>query len=264
MKRTEFSGRFGADGKPEYTLLTVQPLFRSEGNIDTVFVQGSQLRYALFGDERDTTNLGLGYRRLLLDNTLLVGGNSFYDREWTYGHQRVGFGADAMWRMLDFHANDYIAATRDRTVGNGVSERVMNGWDSELRSQIPYLPWARIGVQRYEWNGEFSSVRGWGYTLAMDLTPNISVELGSRTAALPGTGGGGGVTGGNLFATVSLHLGDTSRPVAASSDFIADQPFAEAPDLTSHTLDKVRRENRIIVERTVKTNGISVVVGRSG
>ena len=265
LQRTEFSGKFGADGRPEYTLLTVQPLYRSDDKADTVFIQGSQLRYSLFDQDRDTTNLGIGYRRLLLDNTLLVGGNTFFDREWTYGHERVGFGADAMWRMLDFHANDYLRVTQDRDVGSGATERAMNGWDSELRSQIPFLPWAKVGLQRYVWNGQFSNVRGWAYSLDMDLTQNVSLQLLTRTAALPGTGAsGGGVTGENLLATVSFHLGSASRPVAASEELISDHPFADTQDLSGHTLDKVRRENRVIVERTVKTNGISIVVGRSG
>ena len=262
LKRTEVSGGLQRGGKPEFSLLTVQPLYRSAGQRDTVFVQASQLRYALFGDYRNTTNIGFGYRRLLLDDTLLLGANSFYDREWTYGHQRVGFGIEAMWQMLDFHANDYKAVTRDRTVATDTVERAMDGWDGELRSQIPYLPWASVGLQRYVWTGDYSSVKGWAYTVDMDLTPNVSMEVGSRTAALPGVNDGSSADG-NVFARIAFHFGGSGRPVA-SRELVADAAFDATRDLSTHTLDKVRRENRIMVERTVKTNGISVVVGRSG
>jgi hypothetical protein len=241
-------------------LLTVQPLYQSDGKIDTVFIQASQLRYALYGDERDTTNLGLGYRRLLLDKTLLVGANSFYDREWTHEHQRVGFGGEAMWRMFDLHANGYLPVTGDRTA-DGTAERALTGWDSELRAQVPYLPWAKLGVQRYVWISSYTNtdLEGWAFTADMDLTPNVSVEVGTRTAALPGTGTGGTDMGANMFATVSFHLADNSRP-AATTQLVADQAFTGTEDMSGHTLDKVRRENRILVER----KGLSLLVGRSG
>jgi len=262
LKRTEVTGSYGRGTKPEYSILTVQPLYQSDGKRDTIFFQGSQLHYSLFGDARNTSNLGVGYRRLLLDDTLLLGGNSFYDREWTYGHTRAGFGVEAMWQMLDFHANQYTPLTRDKTVADGTVERAMRGWDSELRSQIPYLPWASVGLQRYVWTGDYSSIRGWAYTVDMDLTPNLSMELGSRTAALPGTDGGSSAAA-NVFAQITFHFGDNGRP-AASRELIADAAFDTSRDLTAHTLDKVRRENRIIAERSVRVNGISVVVGRSG
>jgi adhesin/invasin len=262
-KHVEVSGDVDSLNKPEWTVLTVQPLYQSEDKANTVFIQASQLRYALFGNYRDTTNVGFGYRQLLLDNTVLVGGNSFFDREWTYDHARVGFGAEARWNMLDFHANNYVVITGDRTVATNLIERAMNGWDSELRTKIPFLPWASFGVQRYDWESHYArSVKGWAYTLDMDLTPNVSMELGSRTAALPGTGTGGAASGGNLFAAVTLHLGDTSRPVAASSELISDRPFSEMQDLSNHTLDKVRRENRIIVER--KNTGVGTVIMARG
>ena len=264
LKRTEVTGGLRNDGKPEYSILTVQPLIQSEDKRDTLFIQGSQLRYSMYGQYRDTTNIGFGYRRLLLNNTLLLGANSFFDREWTYSQQRIGFGADAMWQMLDFHVNGYRGLTGDHSVGLAMSERVMNGWDTELRSQVPFIPWARVGLQRYSWSGELSRVEGWAYSLDMDVTPNVSMELGSRTAALPGTNSDGASARANLFLKVTLHFADTSRPVAASSDFISDRPFTVAQDLSSHTLDKVRRENRIITERTIRTNGVTVVVGRSG
>lgn len=262
LKRTEVTGGLQHGGKPDFSILTVQPLYQSAGQRDTVFVQASQLRYALFGDYRNTTNLGFGYRRLLLDDTLLLGGNTFYDREWTYGHQRIGFGAEAMWHMLEFRANDYTALTHDRSVATDTVERAMNGWDSELRSKIPYLPWASIGLQRYVWTGDYSSVKGWAYTVDMDLTPNVTMQVGSRTAALPGVNDGTSA-GANVFASISFHFGDSGRPTA-SRELVADAAFDTTRDLRTHTLDKVQRENRIMVERTVKTNGISVVVGRSG
>ncbi len=77
-KRIEFEWHLQDDLKPEFSLLTVQPLFRPTER-DTFFTQLSVRRYEMFGVHRVATNTGLGYRRLLLDNTALLGINAFFD-----------------------------------------------------------------------------------------------------------------------------------------------------------------------------------------
>ena len=81
--RTEISVTGAEELKPQWEILTVQPLKDDGENI--TFFQGSLLRW---DGDRDTINLGLGQRKLLLNNNILVGLNTFYDHEFTVDHSR--------------------------------------------------------------------------------------------------------------------------------------------------------------------------------
>jgi hypothetical protein len=74
-KRIEFEWDVQKDLKPSYSILTVQPLYQDKDKQNTFFIQASQLRYHQIDKYRDTTNIGLGYRRLMFDNQVLVGIN---------------------------------------------------------------------------------------------------------------------------------------------------------------------------------------------
>jgi hypothetical protein len=186
-KRIEVEAELDRYFKPTYSILTVQPLYQNAGKIDTVFLQASQLRYDMFGTYRDTSNVGLGYRRLLFGNSMLVGANAFYDYEWTYGHSRYGLGGEVKAAMLDLNANVYRAITGYRTIDPtlGIQERAMSGWDVEARSQVPYLPWLRVGAQRYHWTSDPTSDvatdrNGWKFSADADITQNLAIEGGWR------------------------------------------------------------------------------------
>ena len=92
----------------------MQPLYQDKDKQNTIFIQASQLRYDQIDKYRDTTNIGLGYRRLLFDNQVLVGINSFFDYEWTYGHERGSVGGELKWAMLDLNANVYRRLSGER------------------------------------------------------------------------------------------------------------------------------------------------------
>lgn len=240
-KRIEIEAKVDRHNKPEYSILTVQPLYQDDAKQNTVFVQASQLRYAMFGEYRDTTNLGLGYRRLFLDDKLLAGVNGFYDREWTNLHQRTSVGAEMKFASLDLGANRYMALSDGRTVDTGVVEQALDGWDVELRSQLPFLPWARAGARYYVWEKDKAAddTKGWQYTLETDITQNTLVELGwSKDNA-------NGVT---TMLSVRFRLADPNRPTLFSDQAVSATAF-EMRDMKQHTLEKVRRENKIIVER---------------
>ena len=242
LKRTEFEWRLAEDASPEYSLLTVQPLYESEGNLDTVFAQFSQRRYNQHTVDRDVTNIGLGYRRLLKENTILAGTNAFFDYDWEYHHQRYGLGGELMWSGMDLRANWYRALTETRTVTPDIYERVMDGHDLELSLQVPYLPWARIHGKKFWWDSEATDdVRGWRTGLEMDLHQNLQVEVGATDSSAQ-----------DLQFVVQFRFkpAKESRKVALSNMPI-DNTAWQMRDMREHTLDKVRRENKIITERTV-------------
>lgn len=240
-KRIEFDWRFGQDQKPEYSILTVQPLWRSEENVNTLFTQLSHNRYQMFDEYRNTSNIGLGYRRLLDDNQAMVGINTFYDHEWTRRHRRMSIGAEVKMHMLDFHANRYLGLSNEVDAKGDFREKALDGWDAELRSQLPYLPWASIGAQYFRWEKHKAAedMDGWTFSGKFDLTQNLLAEIGHTDD---------NYSSGRWFVRLTFRLADTKRPTATSSRLVDDKIFAKR-DMSSHTLDRVRRENKIVVER---------------
>ena len=87
------------------------------------------------GDE--TINIGFGTRKLLNDNTLILGANAFYDHQLTESHERVGVGAEALSSMFDLRGNYYNALSARRTNSEGTIERAMDGWDLRGDYQLP-------------------------------------------------------------------------------------------------------------------------------
>lgn len=254
LKRIELDASFQRNGTPEWSILTVQPLYQSDDFEHTLFTQISQLRYNYLNYSRDVTNLGLGYRELFADNAILVGVNGFYDYEWKRRHKRLGYGAELKWAGLDLTANGYKAISNAVTRGlnAGTQEEALDGYDLEGAIQFPYLPWLRANTKYYRWStiNNAVDVKGWTVGAQADLTQNISVE--------------GGISDDNFSdrspfvqVTFSIPFDGSRKPVAVSEGFIGQQAW-HMRDMSNYTLVKVRRENKIILEQS----GSGVVITR--
>ena len=132
--------------KPTTGILVVAPLSDSEDIENTLFTQVS----AFYTDNRTTLNAGLGYRRLVSDNTLMLGVNAFYDHEFPYDHGRYSVGLEARSTVGEINANMYQAMTKWKTGKNGQEERALDGWDIEAGLPLPYMNWATVFVKRYQ------------------------------------------------------------------------------------------------------------------
>ncbi len=258
LKRTEFSGGLLQHGKGEQSILTVQPLYQSAGKRDTIFVQGSVLRYAMFGEYRWTTNLGGGYRRLLFGDTVLVGANTFFDEEITHNHKRMSVGSEAKWGPLDLGFNDYVGLSGDRSVGSDI-ERALGGRDVSLASQVPFIPWVKVAGRYFWWDKHAAATDITGKALSSEiaLLPSLTLSLErsdydfSNYVARPQK---------SVFLTFKLAEWGAG-PTLLTGPVVSDSVF-ETRDMTGQTLAKVVRENRIIVERRTQTNGGTVIVSR--
>ncbi len=250
LSRFEFEWDIQEDDRLEYSLLTVQPLYQTEDRQNTFFTQLRISRDWTLGKHRITTNAGVGYRRLVADNQVLLGANAFYDREWRYNHERLGVGAEARWAGLDLYANYYKALTGRRNAGTDTFEEALDGFDVELTAQVPYLPWARVRGQYFIWDAEATNDNINGYTgaIEMDIHQNLQIELGYTDDDF---------NDGYLFAQVRFIPGNRKRPVLLSDHAVAEQAF-DLRDMRNHTLDKVRRVNKIVLERS----GTGVTISR--
>ena len=255
LKRFEIEASKQGSQSPVFSILTVQPLYQSEGKVDTVF---TQLRFAeqrRFGDDRQTTNAGLGYRRLAFDNKALFGVNSFFDYEAPFDHTRAGVGAEARTSVAEVNTNYYKGLSGKAVVARGVTERPLDGGDVELGVQLPYLPWAKVFGKEFLYKSVDAPKDIVGQTYSAQVTPMPFLRLE------------GGVTRDNTnptdgFLKLSFSLAFGADGNSAAQKILSDQPY-EMVSMADHTLDKVRRENTIAVERVATTGGISIVIGRS-
>jgi len=255
LKRFEFNWDFLTGNKPEQSILTVQPLYQSGGKQDTVFMQGSVYRYALYGDYRWTGNIGTGYRRLLANNTVLLGGNAFFDNEFSHGHRRMSIGAEAKWGPLDFGFNNYFGLSGDKTV-HGDLERALGGRDLKLKTQVPYLPWAKIGAGYFFWDAHKASRDMTGSTFSADFALHPNFDLSYQWSSFDVNNNS---ARGENRVMLRFHLARFGAPTLDGGTFVSSKAF-ETRDLTGETLAKVDRENRIIVERRT-TGGIIIARG---
>jgi adhesin/invasin len=164
--------------KPTTGILVVAPLSDQKDIENTIFTQVS----AFYTDNRTTLNAGLGYRRLVSDNTLMLGVNAFYDHEFPYDHGRYSIGLEARSTVGEINANMYQATTKWKTGKNGQQERALDGWDIEAGLPLPYMNWATVFVKRYEWSGEDGAKDAKGNDVQLrayvPILPGLEIEAG--------------------------------------------------------------------------------------
>ncbi len=255
MKRFEVDWAVFDTNKPQQSVLTVQPLYQSPGQEETLFVQGSVFHYALYGDYRWTGNVGLGYRRLLAHNTVMLGANVFYDDEFTYEHQRMSVGAEAKWGPLDFRFNNYTGLSGDKSV-KGFIEKALDGRDVALTTQVPFLPWLKLGGGYFWWDAEESArdMEGASFFAEAALHPNLSVDYKWSSYDVANNSNRD-----ESAVFLRFHLARSDAPTLTTGPIAADMAF-EPRDLSGETLKKVVRENRVIVERR-RRGGVIIARG---
>ena len=132
------------------SILVVKPLSDINDEKNTLFTQGSIF---LSDDSRETINLGIGKRKLINDDTLLLGANLFYDHELDYDHQRASIGIEAISSVGSFRANQYYGLSGWQSGFGNIKEKALNGNDVEFGAPLPYLPWANFYLRSFNWDG---------------------------------------------------------------------------------------------------------------
>ena len=224
--RTEISVTGAEELKPQWEILTVQPL-RDDGE-NITFFQGSLLRW---DGERDTINLGLGQRKLLLNNNILVGLNTFYDHEFTVDHSRLGLGGEFITSVGEFRANNYYANSNQR-LNSGNAEEAMSGSEYEFGTHVPYIPKLKVFVKKFNWDAGTSNLDGETYS-AQYSHGSLTLEAGVDQFD-------SGEDRAFFKITLAPSKGETS-----SSKIIQDVAY-RLESVEEQKLTKVRRENKIL------------------
>ena len=229
---TEVSIDLRENYKPDFSILGVREIEKNSNN--NTFMQFSLSNTEKLNKERYVGNLGMGKRFLSEDNHTLTGFNVFLDYDH-YGNTRGSIGGEIKNAVMGLTSNYY------KKIDNGsVDEKVLDGYDIELTSQIPYLHWADIFYNTYKWNGaEREDLEGSKIGTEMLLTPNLAFEAAYDDKDKKGLED-------EYYAKVQFIYPPKEGPTAL--DGISEEMWADNKDMSGELLSKVKRQNKIMVE----------------
>lgn len=247
----------GTGQSPDYYLETVQPLYQSDDKINTVFTHD---RISDYND--GTFSTGIGYRRLLFDNNLMAGINTFFDYQDFHEEYRQGVGVEAITKTLEFRSNAYFDLSPKRVISDNIDttifEKVVNGGDVEIGAPGPFLPLIKIfgGYERYAYHYS-SDLTGWEERV--EFSPFKFSTINFITSE-----DNKGSTNYQMDGRITLRFETLTLKSLLAMFTVAPTAYPDV-DLTTRTLDRVERNFNIQTERwsTSKTSGITVEIGRT-
>ena len=219
--------------KPDYSILAVRELLKIDsGNI---FTQFSLFNTEQANEEKIIGNFGLGTRKLFDDNTVLAGFNAFVDNDFSETNRRASIGFELRNSVLDFNSNIY------ESLKDSQDERVLDGWDYRLASQVPYLHWSKIFINHYEWDGVLrDDIKGTKMGSEMILTKSLNLEVAYDDKDKKGLED-------EWYAKIQfVHPPRNNGPTAM--DGVSQVAWKENKDMSGELLSKVKRNNKIMIE----------------
>ena len=229
---TEVSIDLRENYKPDFSILGVREIEKNSNN--NTFMQFSLSNTEKLNKERYVGNLGMGKRFLSDDSHTLTGLNIFLDYDH-YGNTRGSIGGEIKSAVMGLTSNYY------KKIDNGsVDEEVLDGYDIELTSQIPYLHWADIFYNNYKWNGaEREDLEGSKIGTEMLLTPNLAFEAAYDDKDKKGLED-------EYYANIIfVH---PPREGATAQDGVSNQIWKKEKDMSDEMIAKVKRNNKIMIE----------------
>ena len=227
---------------PSTGVLVVMPLSSPEDSVNTIFNQSS----VYHSDSRTTINIGLGYRRLMLNNKLLFGTNIFYDHEFPYHHKRYSLGLEAKTSVGQINYNQYFNGSNWKVGKSGVSERTLSGSDLEIGMPLPYMNWATVFVKQFRWDAVDNVFDKKGNTVSLrafiPVLPALEIEAGH-------TNHHRGKKDTN-FINISYSIKHQNKKQL----WMSSEAY-KLTDISHLRYSKVRRENKIYKQKN--SNGVT-------
>ncbi|MDC0167969.1 inverse autotransporter beta domain-containing protein [bacterium] len=228
---TETSIDLRENNKPDFSILAVRELEKNDnGNF---FTQFSLFNTEKNNDERIVGNLGFGKRSLSDDKFMMTGFNAFLDYD-DEGNARGSLGIEAKNAVLEFYSNYYSG------IDNATDEKVLDGYDLSLASQIPYLHWATAFVNSYKWDGiDRDDIEGTKLGSEIFLSSTFSLEVAHDDKDKSGLED-------EWYAKLQFFY--PPREGATLQEGISESIWREEKDMSRKLLSKVKRQNKIMIE----------------
>ena len=234
---TEFSIEFPDNDDVEIQYLNFKELNTNEfGN---TFSQLSFNTQEINDDTRYIINYGYGKRFLDNDKSMMTGMNLFFDYDLE-GHARTSLGLEAKASMLDFTANYYLGLTGTEAI-NGTNEKVLDGYELNLASQVPFMPWATVNYQNYDFKKDKAAENTAGniVSLEMRLTPNIQFEASRNFISVSGI---------EDEDSYKIMYYNPPRNETSMQDGIVSSNIFEKENMKDKLIESVRRRNNMTIE----------------
>ena len=255
LRRIDFIMDLQQNRKPTWSVESFFPLMQTQGtHRNTLFYQS---RWAFRNDDV-TYNTGLGYRYLFPNQCWMLGINGFWDFTRNRWHHRGSLGGELFCPWGVVRGNRYWASTGTKTIdidgGVTTRETALDGWDVEAEMQMPFFPWLSIVGNGFVWEGRtLKDMKGYRVSAIAHLCDYVSLEGGYTDDNYIGDPEG--------FIRLELHCGKPKRIQYT----LWRTPYCCALftpyNLKCRTLEKVRRNNNMVIERTV-SGGAGIIIGR--
>lgn len=196
--------------------------------------------------EDTTANIGVGYRQLTADGTVIMGINAFADNELSSGHQRAGLGLEYLSLAGSLHFNHYAGLSGEKTV-KGVVEKAMTGSDlaySYKFHNVAYQP--TVSLRGFEWKGDAGyKVSGTEAGLGLNLSNNMKLDMFYKDESKSKS---------ETRAQLSFIL-----PIGADKVELETEASSDSAALRSMMYQPVKRQNHI--KKTTVNLGIVFTTG---
>ncbi|EFH7123860.1 intimin-like inverse autotransporter SinH [Escherichia coli] len=196
-------------------------------------------------EDRTIGNIGLGVRHNF--DKWLLGGNIFYDYDFTRGHRRLGLGTEAWTDYLKLSGNYYhpLSDWKDSKDFDFYLERPARGWDVRAEAWLPSYPQLGGKVVFEQYYGDEVALFGtdnlekdpYAVTLGVNYQPVPLLTVGTEYKA--GTGDNSDLS---INATVNYQFGVPLKDQLNSDNVKA------AHSLMGSRHDFVERNNFIVLE----------------
>ena len=235
---TDVSIQVHEEDNPDIEILTNRSLDKTDDS--NRFIQLSLHTQETNNKDRLITNLGYGYRELTDDNSLMYGANAFIDIE-SEGHMRASLGLEAKGKILDLNANFYEAISGKENI-DGMDEEVLSGYQFNLTTQMPYMPWSTLNIQNYYFENIKASndTEGNKISLEMNLTSTLQFDISQDFSDTTGVDD-------ETDFKLSLRYPPTENKPNLQDGFISNVAFEKA-NMKDKLVQKVRRDNNLTVE----------------
>ena len=235
---TDVSIQVNEEDNPDIEILTNRSIDKTDDS--NRFIQMSLHTQETNNKDRLITNLGYGYRELSDDNSFMYGANAFIDIE-SEGHMRASLGLEAKGKILDLNANFYEALSGKENI-DGVNEEVLSGYQFNLTTQMPYMPWSTLNIQNYYFENIKASndTEGNKISLEMNLTPTLQFDISQDFSDTTGVDD-------ETDFKLSLRYPPSENKPNLQDGFISNVAFEKA-NMKDKLVQKVRRDNNLTVE----------------
>jgi len=224
---------------PDFSILALRDLSSTDNsNFFTQFSLGNTM---VSSEPRIAGNLGFGYRILNSENTFMFGLNSFYDYDFDAEHERASIGLELKGSILDLSANKYQKLS-NMIVVDGREEQVLSGWDVNLASQIPHMPWAIFNVKGYSNEAEkaVNDSDGVKYSFEAALTPTVQFDISLDDSKIDGEE--------DVYSANLNFVYPPRENKKTLQDGLTSEDAFEKENMEGKLREKVRRNNKLIVE----------------